>query len=337
MGARMGGRFLAILGAVAVLVTAGCNRGSPLKTSGGAGSSGVDGGAGGGSTTAGSSGGGATAGGGHAGTADGGGAGSELSDGGGAGGQPTGGATGADGGAADTPADWGNTDAGPDSDASDAPGSQGCDPVTPNCGLTGTCQVNCTQQANQCTSGGTKAPGATCQTNADCAPGSQCFDYSSLGCNTRLCLRFCESATQCSALNHPDGGGPGSICASPVACGSTVRGHTCSFDCDPRAAASSARGGCPPSLACLIVGGFDQVDCSCAEAGRTAGEGVPCTTGSDCAPGFICNMMAGTRTCRPICRCDASRFACTTDAKDCPTPGTRCTPLTNETKYGVCL
>jgi len=328
----MVGRFLAILAACATLATVGCGRASPLTTSKGtAGSSGVNGGAGSGGATAGDGPAGTV------GTADGGGAGVGSIDGGGAGGQPTGGATGADGGAADRPADWGSTDGGSESGGSDAPGAQGCDLVAPNCGTAQTCQVNCAQPANQCTSGGTNAPGTTCHTNADCAPGSQCFDYASLGCNTRLCLRFCESATQCSALTHPDGGGPGSICSSPVACGAMTRGHTCSFDCDPRAAASSTRGGCPPSLACLIVGAFDQVDCSCAEASRTGQEGVPCTTGSDCAPGLICNMRAGSRTCRPICRCDTMGSTCRTNAKDCPTPGTLCTPLTNETRYGVCL
>ena len=41
----------------------------------------------------------------------------------------------------------------------------------------------------------------------------------------------------------------------------------------------------------------------------------------------------------PICRCDANAAGtCTnTTANDCPTSGTTCRPVTNNTIYGVCL
>ena len=84
---------------------------------------------------------------------------------------------------------------------------------------------------------------------------------------------------------------------------------------------------------------MDQVDCACPEATRTKQENEACTSASDCAPGLLCNMMAATRVCRPICRCDANAAGtCTnTTANDCPTTGTTCRPLTNNTIYGICL
>jgi hypothetical protein len=80
---------------------------------------------------------------------------------------------------------------------------------------------------------------------------------------------------------------------------------------------------------------MDQVDCACAEASRNGTDGVDCTGGADCAPGYICNLMAGTKKCRAICRCDSKAMACTAP-NECG--GSKaCTALTNETTFGVCL
>jgi hypothetical protein len=211
----------------------------------------------------------------------------------------------------------------------------GCDPVPPTCAAGDTCQVNCSTSRAECTLGGTGAPGTACLHNSDCSPGSQCFDYSLTGCPVQLCLRFCDSAAQCAPAS--DGGvGPGSVCAGPVQCKGAATGyHTCTFSCDPRNAAVAAGGtGCPAGLACLVVGSMDQVDCACPEATRTKHEGETCSGSADCAPGLIC--LLGSQTCRAICRCDAQSFNCTANAGDCPS-GTRCSALTNDTIYGVCL
>jgi hypothetical protein len=235
----------------------------------------------------------------------------------------------------------------------------GCDPVNPQgvgvapdagadggvliCSSTQTCQVDCTPAnnapaRNECVMGGTGGPGTTCATNADCMPGTQCFNYTSLGCAVRLCLRFCNSNADCAAFGA-GGAGPGSLCEGPVMCPSFLTAyHTCTFNCDPRAAAAANGGGCPASLACVMPGSMDQVDCACPESTRTKVEGQPCNTAADCAPGLICNQMAGTKTCRAICRCDANTAgACTAAANDCPKAGTVCHALTNNTIYGVCL
>jgi hypothetical protein len=226
----------------------------------------------------------------------------------------------------------------------------GCDPVNPQSAATGTmctatqtCQVDCMPPSgapprNECTAGGSGAPGTTCNTNADCQPGTQCFNYAVTGCATKLCLRFCNTNDDCAAFGA-GGGGPGSFCEGPVMCPTFLTAyHTCTFNCDPRAAAASTRGGCPGALVCVMPGSMDQVDCACPEATRTKLENQACTTSADCAPGLLCNLMGTTRVCRPICRCNAnSAGACTAMANDCPTSGTSCQPLTNNTIYGICL
>ena len=115
--------------------------------------------------------------------------------------------------------------------------------------------------------------------------------------------------------------------------------HTCTFNCDPRATAAASGGGCPTGLTCLMPGAMDQVDCGCAGTTRTRREGDACTSAADCMPGLICNQMTGTKTCRPICRCDANASGtCTaTGSNDCPTAGTTCHAVTNNTIYGICL
>jgi hypothetical protein len=230
----------------------------------------------------------------------------------------------------------------------------GCDPANPTsttagvtCSATQTCQVNCsptppgTPPRNECTMAGAGEPGAACPNmNRDCKPGTQCFNYgtpSTPMCNVQVCLQFCNTNADCAAFGA-GGAGPGSFCEGPVQCGTTpLAYHTCTFNCDPRAAAAANRGGCPMGLACVASDINDQVDCTCT-AYRTRVEGQQCTTSSDCAAGLLCNLMGGAATCRAICRCDksaANPSACAA-ANDC-TGGRTCTPVTNNMIYGVCL
>jgi hypothetical protein len=223
----------------------------------------------------------------------------------------------------------------------------GCDTVDPTAGSpmcstnpVQTCVVNCAMQKTVCAMGGAGPPGSICKANADCQPGSQCFDYTGLGpscAGVKLCLRFCASAATCAAVG--DGGaGPGSVCEGRVPCGGVDTSyHTCTFNCDPSASAATARGGCPTGLACVLFGSGDQVDCTCPAATQTRQEGQTCTTGADCAPGLLCNAMTGTMVCRSICRCDASGGACSVSSNSCPTAGTHCVPVTNNTLFGICL
>jgi hypothetical protein len=229
----------------------------------------------------------------------------------------------------------------------------GCDPAAPaqTCAATETCQVNCDKGKGECTPGGTGGPGATCAKNLDCAPGLQCFDYGATGCNVKICLRFCNDDNACGTSGADAGAsqaqgdagaaaaspGPRSVCQGLVPCNGVITAyHTCTFACDPRqVAAVAGTTMCPAGLACLVVGGMDQVDCACAEATRKGKDGDTCTGGVDCAPGYICNMMADTKKCRAICRCDAKNGLCTA-ANECGT-GQGCSALTNETTFGVCL
>jgi hypothetical protein len=208
----------------------------------------------------------------------------------------------------------------------------GCDPNSLSCPATESCQIDCQGSSNVCAVAGTNAAGGTCTRTTGCAAGSQCFDYGGLGCDgTQVCLPFCATDADCAAFGA-GGLGPGSFCRDPVACGGvTTAYHTCTFSCDPTAAAATAaHTGCPAGLACVIPSSMDHVDCSCPEATRTAKENTPCTSTTQCAPGLLCQQ-----TCRAVCRCDASNGVCTAP-NDCPTSGTTCTFVPNQTRYGVC-
>ena len=214
------------------------------------------------------------------------------------------------------------------------PGSAfpGCDPTALSCPTTQSCQIDCQGRSNVCAAAGSGAAGGTCPGTTGCAAGSQCFDYSSLGCATQLCLRFCATDGDCASPG--DGGvGPGSFCRDPVACGGVTTAYrTCTFSCDPTAAAATAtHTGCPAGLACVIPSSMDHVDCACPESTRTGKENASCTSTAQCAPGFLCEQ-----TCRAVCRCDAQGGVCTAP-NDCPTAGTTCNVVPNQTMYGVCL
>jgi len=201
----------------------------------------------------------------------------------------------------------------------------GCDPATLTCGAQLTCAVNCAAMQGQCVTAGTAAPGGLCSQhgNGDCTPGTQCFTYSGPLCSVPVCLKFCKTNDDCVTA------GSGSICQGNVSCpadGGVVATayHTCTFACDPRGTATT---GCPSGLHCFVVDTMDQVDCSCTEASRTQTEGQPCTLGSDCAPGLLCDRS--TTKCQKVCKR-------TEGGTDCA-PGQSCTALTNDTVYGVCL
>jgi hypothetical protein len=173
-------------------------------------------------------------------------------------------------------------------------------------------------------------------------PGTQCFDYSGTGCSVsvKVCLRFCNTATECTQPSPDAGVTPGSVCMGPVQCsGAATAYHTCTFGCDPRQSAVTAgTTGCPAGLACLVIGKGDQVDCACAEATRTKHEGDACTRAVDCVPGLVCDIMSGgAGTCRPLCHCNAQGISCTSTENDCPTANTHCVPLTDDVLYGACI
>jgi hypothetical protein len=212
----------------------------------------------------------------------------------------------------------------------------GCDPVSPGCGMGKTCQVNCTKSVGECTAGGLGAQGAACVTNADCAPGSQCFDYAGTGCAVKVCLRFCNNDDGCSTGDAGVAAGTRGVCAGPVQCnGVETAYHTCTFGCDPREPAATARTtGCPTGLGCFVVADMDQVGCGCAEKTRVGKDNTPCTSASQCAPGYIC--MVHDNVCRAICRCNANGMTCTAP-NDCSASGKTCAALTNNTVFGACI
>jgi len=200
----------------------------------------------------------------------------------------------------------------------------GCDPAASTCGANMTCAVDCTSQMGLCVAGGSGPPGALCSQNTDCAPGTQCFNYS--GCAVDggvvgVCLKFCKTDGDC--------GGGGSLCRGTVPCGATVTSyHTCTFACDPRGAATQ---GCPAGLRCFVVETMDQVDCGCVDPSRAQQEGQECdhARGLDCGPGLLCNVMGGTQRCRKVCKRSDNGADCSA--------GQTCTMLSNDQIYGACL
>jgi hypothetical protein len=217
-----------------------------------------------------------------------------------------------------------------------APGTTfpGCDltMAATACPATETCAINCQNRSNVCAAAGTVPAGGACGVDAGCAAGSQCFGYSGLGCQgVAICLRYCATDNDCTGVTG--GVGPGSFCRDPVVCDTVNTAyHTCSFSCDPTAAAASAgTTGCPGGLACVMPASMDHVDCTCPEATRTGKENTACTSTAQCAPGFLCEQ-----TCRAVCRCDAQNGACTAP-NDCPSASTTCHVVSGETIYGVCL
>jgi len=71
--------------------------------------------------------------------------------------------------------------AGTEGGAPDAGGAfPGCAAASPDCPDDGVCQINCSARTATCTAGGSGPHGSPCASNADCAPGTQCFDYGAL-------------------------------------------------------------------------------------------------------------------------------------------------------------
>ena len=236
--------------------------------------------------------------------------------------------------------DGGVTDAGtPDSGTPDgAVTFPGCDPAdTMSCPTGQTCFVNCQTQKGMCITGGAKAAGETCTSNADCMPGTQCFDYSTTpGCTAKICLRFCNGDPQCAATTAATGLSL-AACSGPVDCPDPAHPgaalmttyKTCAFACDPRGAATT---GCPSGLFCFLYAGApgaeETPDCGCKESSRVGANGATCASSADCQPGLVCNSMGTTKLCRKLCKLGA--------AADCTGAGT-CTSLSGSTVYGVCI
>jgi hypothetical protein len=219
-------------------------------------------------------------------------------------------------------------DAGADVDGGGS--SLACDPYAPAsaCGDGQTCGLLCNATdpaVGMCYTGGAGKPGDVCASNSDCAPGSQCFTFSAVGCQVLTCLRFC---------NHDDAAcaETGAFCNVPIACGTTPPFVACSRPCDPTGAGTK---GCATGLGCFVYAD-ETTDCACpglgtAGAACTQNQGCSGEAGcSGCAAGLSCVIPTGATSgqCRPVC---------TLAAPACPT-GTACTAFAGSTRkvYGFC-
>jgi hypothetical protein len=99
----------------------------------------------------------------------------------------------------------------------------------------------------------------------------------------------------------------------------------CSQPCDPT---GEAKTGCAAGLSCFLFEG-EIPDCDCRGPRRAGTDGVTCGDTEDCAPGFLCVSMAGSKVCRAVCKLDAPQCA----------DGRTCTKLTTPDyqTWGGCL
>jgi hypothetical protein len=200
-----------------------------------------------------------------------------------------------------------------------------CDPAAPAtiCGDGKTCALVCdanSQPETLCFAAGQGKPGDACAGTADCATGSECFEFST--CSTaaqpvKTCRQFCNSDSDCGA---------GSSCKASVSCAQTSTAfRLCSRPCDP---IGDATGGCANGLSCFIYTN-EITDCACRDTSRGGAVGVSCDTDENCQPGLMCVNRGGTKSCQTICRLINS---------SCPS-GTACAQLTNPDYqiFGACL
>jgi len=202
----------------------------------------------------------------------------------------------------------------------------GCAPAQPgSCPAPQTCYVDCKEKKGVCVQGGARAAGEACDSNSDCMPGTQCFDFG-CGANTKYCLKFCNTDVDCAGSTTVSAV---STCTDPVICPEMTSYKTCGFTCDPR---GDGKKGCPVGLTCFLystgAGGQDAPGCGCSSPTRVGTDGAKCTAASDCAPGFLCDQMLGGTFCRRLCQMATPG--------DCPT-GQTCTALQNNATFGVCL
>jgi hypothetical protein len=225
---------------------------------------------------------------------------------------------------------------GQDGGANTDAGALACDPYVPSaaCGSGQTCGLLCAENkpaVGMCYAAGFGKPGDLCAKNDECAPGSQCFAFTAVGCQVMTCLRFC---------NHEDAacGEQGAFCNVPIQCGSTPPFAACSRPCDPTGTGTL---GCAAGLSCFVYAN-ETTDCACAGLG---GLGAPCNQSQGCngeancygcAAGLSCVLPTNATmgTCRPICR---------VAAPTCPT-GTTCQAFADPVRqllglpqlYGFC-
>lgn len=208
-----------------------------------------------------------------------------------------------------------------------------CTPDVPAdaCGTDRTCGLLCTPgspAAAMCYAAGVGKPGEACASNGSCAPGSQCFTFSAVGCNVTTCLKFCNSDSACGDGN--------TFCNVPIPCGASSRFTACSHPCDPTVTVNT---GCAVGLSCFVYSG-ETTDCACPGFGST---GASCTQNSGCngelgcagcAVGSSCVIPTGTDAgvgsgvCRPVCKLAEPA---------CPS-GTSCHPFDNSSRrlFGFC-
>ncbi len=178
-------------------------------------------------------------------------------------------------------------------------------------------QNGCTQ-GDAC-SGGLCKPGATCDSNAQCAPGAlatQCI------CNTGYAGTgfTCSDVDECAT--NP--------CAPHMDCGNSIGSYTCTCagtfaDCDGA-----------PANGCEIDTSDDPTHCgSCGSACSTTGvASTTCTAGVCTSP---CNT--GWNDCNGDKRSDGCEVATAADPDNCGGCGASCAPIANGTRAcssGIC-
>lgn len=162
-----------------------------------------------------------------------------------------------------------------------------CDPRTGSGCSTGEQCVLVGAEPSCVTTPGLLEPGVECVDNAECEPGSACFEVDGVGRCAAVCCpgddSECDGDSRC--------GGSGTLFdGTPTDWGQCVPRVECDV-LEPSAECASREG-------CYIVDAEGATECRLAgvvDAGGT------CYSQEECASGFFCGGLPPARTCRRIC------------------------------------
>jgi hypothetical protein len=178
-----------------------------------------------------------------------------------------------------------------------------CDVLAQNCGANQKCTL-ATGDMGTCIPEGTKTLGQLCGATGDddCVQRSQCISETM---TINQCRDACLTDSDCTqpAASSPVAGANKPHCLIGL---TDTTFKVCTVACQPVTAAGAS--GCATGLACQVFGYMsggvtipEATDCAGPGAGT---DGSSCATNGngDCAAGFGCVNVGGTKKCRKLCR-----------------------------------
>ena len=220
-----------------------------------------------------------------------------------------------------------------------------CPEAAPFCSG-GLCATSCVPQCSgrECGDDGCGGSCGLCGADLSCSGDGICVSL----CGDGLCASSESCATCASDCGDCPGGectdtceslgySCGEICGQ--SCGSCAAGQTCTEgSCEGSSATACWETGCPPGMSCQDDGTCAEAGCmetgcpagqscdpesgSCEALSAPGGVCAPCSSDSECAPGWSCTALSSGKACLEGC---ASNDACDTGWSCVGTPAL-CTP-----------